>query len=85
MMNDNIIVLFKNCRSDKEIDLEIPVDLTANELIYGLNDSFGLGINMDKPLQCYLRADYPKALIRGEKTLEELGIRDGTIIFFDER
>lgn len=84
-MNDNIIVLFKNCKLEKEIDLEIPKNLTANELIYGLNDSFNLGINMDKPLQCYLRADYPKALIRGEKTLEELGIRDGTTIFFDER
>lgn len=84
-MNDNIIVLFSNCKMKREIDLEIPKNLTANELIYGLNDSFMLGINMDKPSQCYLRADYPKVLIRGEKTLEELGIRDGTIIYFDER
>ncbi len=84
-MSENIIVLFKNGRDRTEIDLEIPGNLTANEFIYGLNESFHLGINMNKFSQCYLRADYPKALIRGEKTLDELGIRDGTIIYFDER
>ncbi|MBQ4221056.1 Uncharacterized ubiquitin-like protein YukD [Butyrivibrio hungatei] len=84
-MSDNIIVLFRNSKNNKEIDLEVPGNLTANELIYGLNESFNLGINMDKPKQCFLRADYPKALIRGEKTLEELGIRNGTIIYYDER
>lgn len=84
-MEDNIIVIFKRKSDGREIDLEIPLNLSANELIYGLNESFNLGINMDKPSECYLMADEPKALIRGEVTLEELGLRDGTIIYFDER
>lgn len=84
-MDEKIIIMFKKSNDAKEIDLEVPADLTANELIYGLNQSFNLGINMDKPSKCYLRADYPKALIRGEKTLQDLGIRNGTIIYYDER
>ncbi len=84
-MGENIIVIFKRKSDGSEVDLEIPSNLSANELIYGLNESFGLGINMDKPSECYLRADEPKALIRGERTLEELGLRDGNIIYFDER
>lgn len=84
-MSENIIVIFKRSKEAEEIDIEIPKNLTANELIYGLNESFKLGINMDKPAECYLRAKEPIALIRGEKTMEELGLRDGSIIFYDKR
>ena len=80
-----MIVIFKRDRNSPDIDLEIPENISAKELIYSLNKSFDLGIDMTKPADCYLRADAPKALIRGEKTLEELGIRNGTIIYFDER
>ena len=69
--------------SGEKIDLEIPLNLSANELINGLNKGFDLGIDMDNPSRCYLRSKNPTALLRGEVTLEDIGLRNGTIIYFD--
>ena len=82
-MEEKIIVIFHNLVSGEKIDLEIPINLSANELINGLNKGFDLGINMDNPSRCYLRSKNPTALLRGEVTLEDIGLRNGTIIYFD--
>jgi uncharacterized ubiquitin-like protein YukD len=80
-MDEKAIVMLKKNEFDPGIDIEIPLNISANEFIYGLNQSFNLGINMDDPKECYLRASNPITLIKGEKTLEEHGIRNGTSIF----
>lgn len=82
-MEEKIIVIFKNTLTDEQIDLEFPINLSATELINGLNKGFNLGIDMDNPSRCFLRSKNPTALIRGEVTLEEIGLRNGTIIYFD--
>ena len=81
-MSDKIIVVFKNGTNGKTLDLEVPLAITANELLYGLNKGFSLGINMNDSAQCYLRAENPIALIRGENTIESLGLRNGSTIIF---
>lgn len=81
-MKNTIIVLFNDKRSGEQYDLEVPVDITANELIYGLNMGLHLGINLDKVSECYLCTREPIALLRGNASLEEFGMRDGTIIDF---
>lgn len=82
-MQDTIIVLFNDKRNGKKYDLEVPLNITANELLYGLNNGFRLGINLNNVSECYLCTREPIALLRGNDTLEELGLRDGTIIDFE--
>ena len=60
-------------------DFEIPLDISANELCDALfqkyyPERYG---NMKK---YYLRSERPIALLRGEKTLREYGLRDGSVI-----
>lgn len=79
-MEEKIIMIF-HC-NNQSLDIEVPIQITANELIYGLNNGFHLGIDMNNPKECFFRAENPIALVRGEKTLEELGLRNGTNLFF---
>ena len=63
-----------------EEDLDVPLDITANDLVKALNVGFHLGINTDKVQNCYLKAENPIVLLRGNRTLAEFGIRNGSII-----
>ncbi len=78
-MEQKIVMMFHH--DDLITDIEVPINITANEFINGMNTGFKLGINMDNPDECFLRAENPIALIKGEKTLEELGLRNGSSIF----
>ena len=80
-MEEKIIMIFSY--NGEKRDIEVPNNITANELVLGLNNGYNLGINMSNPDECYLRAENPVALVKGEKTLEELGLRNGTTIFFE--
>lgn len=60
-------------------DFEVPLDISANELCDALfqkyyPERYG---NMKK---YYLRSERPIALLCGEKTLREYGLRDGSVI-----
>ena len=83
-MDNKLIIRFKNVKANQEYDIEIPADLTANELIYGLKNSFQLDINMDDPKDCFLRSENPIALIRGETDITSLGLRDGSVVFYEK-
>ena len=83
-MDTKIIIRFKNAKENQEFDIEVPLDITANELIYGLKKGFKLPIDMDDPTQCYMRAENPIALIRGEASLESLGLRNGSVVYFEK-
>ena len=82
-MDDKIIMIFKRDAGDAGIDIEVPADITAGELIYGLNEGFHLGINMENPAEVFLRAENPIALVRGERTLSDIGLRNGTTLYFE--
>lgn len=82
MEKKEIIVLFVNHRTNKEIDLELPLNITANELIVGLNTGLHLGMDTENLYQCSLSIENPIVLLRGNRTLQELGLRDGSIIHF---
>lgn len=68
---------------DKSYDIEVPLEITANELIYGLNKGLKLGMNLERAEECYLCAEAPVALLRGNIRLEEFGLRNGTTINFE--
>lgn len=61
-------------------ELEVPDSITANELIMAFARMYGLGMDEDNIFQYYLKADNPKALLRGNKTLKDYGVRNGTEI-----
>lgn len=61
-------------------ELEVPDNITANELIMAFDRMYGLGMDEDNIFQYYLKADNPKALLRGNKTLKDYGVRNGTEI-----
>ena len=65
------------------MDLEVPLDISAHELIMALDQVFSLGMDPMDMRSCYLKAKYPLALLRGSRTLEDFGIRNASIITFD--
>ena len=66
------------------IDLEIPLTISANELVEALNTAYELGIDVSHIKNCYLKSENPIALLKGNKTLAEYGIRNGSVIIFTE-
>ena len=77
---ETVIVQFIDRRKGITADLEIPLDITANELVEILNDVYKLGINTDNMKECYLKAEDPIALLKGSRPLSDFGIRTGSII-----
>lgn len=63
-----------------EEDIEVPASLTANNLLFALNSAYNLGINITDVENCYLKSENPIALLKGNKTLEEFGLYDGSLI-----
>lgn len=84
MGKESVTVVFCMKKRNVTKDVEIPLYITANELVTALNEAYGLGIDTGDVKKCYLRSEKPIALLRGNKTLEEFGLRDGTIIYFTE-
>ena len=82
-MEEKVTLIFHWTKKKESFDIEAPVKLTANELILGLNTGLSLGINVNDISQLYLKATDPIALLKGNKTLAEYGIRNGTQIWFD--
>ena len=83
MDENKVIVIFKSSLFQDEIDIEIPLNISANELIYGLNEGYKLMIDIDNPEDCYLRMENPIGLLRGETLLSEYGIRNGSVIYYE--
>lgn len=80
MGKDTVVIRFRY--EKKEVDLDIPVSITAQELIVAVNEVYDLGIDTMDVQSCHLQAENPIALVRGNKTLSEFGFHDGTIVYF---
>lgn len=84
MDQEKAIILFHIRRRNQTFDLEVPLHITANELVIALNAAYSLGIDTSKEEDCYLKAERPIALLRGNRTLADYGIRSGSIIHYTE-
>lgn len=80
MDRDRFTAVFNWKSRNIEIDLDIPYDISANELIIALNESLNLGINTADLSRCHLKTENPIALLRGNKLLRDFRLREGTII-----
>lgn len=83
-MEDKAIVVFKGHKRNFCVDIEVPLNITANDLVLALNKAYELEIDTSNILNCYLKAENPIALLKGSKTLAEYGIRNGSVINFTE-
>jgi len=79
---DTAVVEFRNENTGQRAEIEIPLSITANELLDALNNAFNLGVEMGDAKERYLCAENPIAFLRGNKTLRDLGLRNGSIIIF---
>lgn len=84
MDSEKAIIIFNIVRKNTSVDLEVPLDISANELVTALNTAYELGIDTTDIKNCYLKAEKPVALLRGNRTLREFGIRNGSIINYTE-
>ncbi len=80
MIDSRIIVNLNIHSKNVKIDIDIPVNITANDLIIGLNDAFNLGMNTNDLTRCYLKSENPIALLRGDKLISDYKLRNGSII-----
>ena len=62
------------------MDLEVPLDLPAEDLIGALRKTFQPGLPAGKQEYGFLRCENPIALLHGRRTLREWGVRNGTIL-----
>lgn len=81
-MKDRITVFFENKDERTTTELEIPSNITANDLVFALNSAYGLKMDTDNIFQCYLVAENPIAFLRGNKMIADFGIRNGSKIIF---
>ena len=76
---ERAIIIFHIHKEHRTVDLEVPLDLTAKELAAALNEAYGLGVDLSDINNCYLKGQNPIMLLKGNRTLKELGVRNGTI------
>ena len=84
MAKETAIIVFNMHKRRQTADLQVPLNITANELVIALNTAYELGIDTSDIKNCYMKAENPIALLKGKKTLAEFGIRNGSIINFTE-
>ena len=71
-MKDTIVIVFEYERGGHTLDIEVPKNLTANELIFGLNEGLKLGIDVSNPNE-YSGRFYPACPVMetGDSGLKE--------------
>lgn len=84
MDRTKIIITVRIIKKKIEEDLEVPADITANELVVALNEAYELGLDTDNVANCYLKAENPIVLLKGNHTLEECKIRNGSLIVLND-
>lgn len=79
MNQDKVIITVNLIKQNISHDLEVPLDISANELCSALFELY-LPSAGRIAKQYFLRSERPIALLKGECTLREYGIRNGSII-----
>lgn len=82
-MDEKAIIIFHNVKRNETFDIEVPLDIGANELVLALNQGLELGIDVKDISRRYLRSVNPIALLKGNKTLAEYGIHHGSEIWYE--
>ena len=65
-------------------DLEVPLKITANDLILALNEIYHMDLETQNVSRYSLKMKYPLGIISGSKVLGKSGVRNGTVITVEE-
>lgn len=84
MDKETAIIIFNIKKRNFTVDLEVPLDISANDLVNALNSAYELGIDTSDIKNCYLKSESPITLLKGNKTLAEFGLRNGSVINYTE-
>ncbi len=84
MEKDKAIVIFQISNRAFSTDLVVPLNISANELVLALNSAYKLEMDTSNVKNCFLKAENPIALLKGNKTLADFGIRNGSVIYYTE-
>lgn len=82
MGKDVVTVIFIMHDRNQCVDVEVPLAITANELVIGLNMAYDLGIDTTNVKNCYLTSEEPIALLKGNRLLGDYGLHNGSVIHF---
>ena len=82
MAEDRILIEFYRDRGGPARELDVPADITAQDLVRALNEAYHLGMNPANPREFHLQAEEPIALLRGKRTLKEIGLHNASRIYY---
>ena len=77
---DEAIIIINFVNKNFQVDIATPLKITAKEFVIAVNEAFQLGIDTEDISKCYLRCENPIALLKGDTTLKDYGIHNGSII-----
>lgn len=83
MAREVITLIVCDRKTGKAEDVQVPGSITANDLVAALNSVCQLGIDTENIQECYLKADNPTVLLRGNQSLTDFGLYDGSIIYIN--
>ena len=84
MNKETAIIIFNIIKRNFTVDLEVPLDISANDLVNALNTAYDLGIDTSNMKNCYLKMENPISLPKGNKLLADFGMRNGSVINYTE-
>ena len=73
MNKETAIIIFNIIKRNFTVDLEVPLDISANDLV-----------NASNMKNCYLKMENPISLLKGNKLLADFGMRNGSVINYTE-
>ncbi len=79
-MAEKIVVVLNIRKRNESHDVEVPLDITANDLVLALNSAYGLQIDTDDITKRYLKTENPIALLKGGRLLSDYKLKNGTCI-----
>lgn len=81
-MSETAVIIFIDSSKKINMDIEVPLDITANDFVIALNKALKLGINTNRIQDCYLKSKNPIALLKGNKTLKDFGLYTGSVVYY---
>ena len=64
MSKGTAIIVLNLTKKNITADIEVPLNISANEFVVALNSAYDLGIDTTNIKNCYLKAENPIALLR---------------------
>ena len=81
--NETAVIVYNDTERKISVDIEIPLGISADDFIEALNEAFSWGLEKNTLHTLFLKVENPIQLIKGEKTLSEFGLRNGSVVSFN--